>query len=94
MEDPYFGEFAGVVGSFFTALFLVVAWLVICRILPPLRQRHSVCYGIAIALAVLSPMVLVFRGFTPHIWDLMGALLCAGLVFWKYRRALAKLDRS
>lgn len=94
MEDPYYGEVAALVGSFITALFLVVLWLIISKTLPPLRQRLGVSYGIAIILAALSPMVFVIRGYAVHVWDFIGALSCAGLIFWKYRLALAKLDRS
>jgi hypothetical protein len=94
MEDPYYGEVAAFVASFITALFLVMMWLVICKTLPPLRQKLGISYGIAITLAVLSPMVFVIRGYGVHLWDFMGALSCAGLIFWKYRLVLAKIDRS
>ena len=57
MEDPYYAEVASFVGSFITAVFLVVAWIVVCKTLPPLRQRLGVTYGIAIALAVLSESI-------------------------------------
>jgi predicted tellurium resistance membrane protein TerC len=94
MEDPYYAEVASFVGSFITAVFLVMAWIVICKTLPPLRQRLGVTYGIAIALAVLSPIIFIIRGYAVHLWDFMGALFCAGLVFWKYRHALANTDKA
>jgi len=89
MEDPYYGEVASFVGSFIAAVYLVLAWIVVCKTLPLLRQRLGVTYGMAIALAGFSPMVLIIKGYPPDFWDFMGALFCAGLLFLKYRHALA-----
>jgi uncharacterized membrane protein (DUF441 family) len=94
MEDPYYTEVASFVGSFITAVVLVMAWIIVYKIFPPLRQRLGLTYGIAITLAVLSPMVFIIRGYSVHFWDFMGALLCASLVFWKYRHAQVNQDRA
>lgn len=73
---------------------LAVVWLGISKIVLPLRERFRISYGIAMALPVLSLVDHVVRGYTLNFWNFTGALLCAGLIFWWYRLALGKFNRS
>jgi len=92
--EPLYGPFVEFMGSFFLPMVLAIVWLAICRIVPPLRERLRVCYGIAMAPPVLSLVDLVVRGYTMNFWNFSGALLCVGLIFWRYRFVLGKSNRS
>lgn len=94
MGNPYYSEFSAFVGSFLYALVLAALWLGICRVLPPLRKRLHVSYGIAMAISVMSLIGILVKGYAVNYLNLLGALFCTCLIFWKYRHALAKLDRS
>lgn len=86
MNAAQFGMF---IGSFAVSLFLAVVWLLIGKAIPPLRRRSGVSYGIAIALGFL-PSFVTMGG--PSASNMLAALLCAGLLFWQYTRAKAKLQ--
>jgi len=78
-------------GAFATSLLFAVVWLIICRVIPPLRKRLGVSYGVAIALALVPPIVTVGG---PNLLNIVGALLCVGLLVWQYRRAKKKMLAS
>jgi hypothetical protein len=81
------GQLGYMVGAFATSLLFAVVWLIICRIIPPLRKRIGVSYGVAIALAFVPSFVTVGG---PNVFNIIGALLCVGLLFWQYKRAKKK----
>lgn len=91
---PYYSEFSAVVGSFLYALILSALWLGICRIFPPLRKRHHVSYGVAMAVSVASLTVIIFKGYFVHYLNIMGALVCTCLILWRYRYKLGKAASS
>jgi hypothetical protein len=80
-------QFGYMLGAFATSLLFAVVWLIICRIIPPLRKRLEVSYGVAIALA-LVPSIVTVGG--PNLLNVVGALLCVGLLVWQYKRAQKK----
>ncbi len=84
------------IGFFLGTLILPVVWLIICKVIPPLRRRPGVSYGIAIALAFLPSLGFIARSFPSQLVasELLVGLLCAALLFWQYTRAKAKLRRA
>ncbi|MHB8425830.1 MAG: hypothetical protein ACYDB9_11905 [Gammaproteobacteria bacterium] len=85
------GQFGYLVGAFAMALLFAVVWLIICKVIPPLRRKLGVSYGIAMALAFVPSLITVGG---PNIFNLIGSLLCVGLLFWQYKRAQKKLLAS
>ena len=81
------GQFTG---TFLISLLLATVWLIICKAIPPMRRKVGLSYGIAIVFAFIPPLITL-EGPT-HI-NLIAALLCAGLLFWQYRRAKAKIEQ-
>lgn len=86
------------VGVFLGTLVLPVVWLIICRVIPPLRRRPGVSCGIGIALAFLpsssAVLALMRRNWVPLDFLaalLLAFLLCSALLLWQYTRAKAKL---
>ena len=77
------------VGSFMVSLFFAVVWLLICKAIPPMRRKPGVSYGVAIGLAFVPAFVTIGG---PTFWNVLAALLCAGLMYWQYTRAKAKLQ--
>lgn len=90
MSPVQIGE---ILGSFVESLLLAVIWLIICKIIPPLRSKIGVSYGIAIALA-LVPLFITVTPAGPNISGFVGTLLCVGLLILQYKRAKNKMLKS
>jgi hypothetical protein len=85
------GQLGYLAGAFAISLFFATVWLIICKVIPPLRRKLGVSYGVAIALAFLPALITI--GVSDAIYlNFLGAFLCAGLLFWQYKRAQAKLN--
>lgn len=85
-----------VVGVFGLSLAFALIWLVISKIVPPLRERLGLSYAVAAVLAFV-PSFISPHG--PNVLNLIGPLLCVCLLFWQYRRdrkrlANANLDKK
>jgi hypothetical protein len=76
------------IGSFAMSLLFAAVWLIISKVIPPIRHRLRFSYGIAVVLAFLPPLITLGG---PTASNLLGALLCAALLFWQYKRARRKL---
>ena len=72
------------IGQFASFLILAAIWLIITKLIPPLRRRPSISYGVAMALVALLALTQI------GVSSSLAAVLCEGLLFWQYRRALAK----
>ena len=74
------------VGDFVGTIIFGVIWLVLCKLIKPLRQRPHVSYGIALSLTVLSGLVamVVDQGLTTIVGGFFGYLF----MFWQYERAV------
>lgn len=81
------GQFGYVIGAFAISLLLAAVWLIVCKAIPPLRRRLAISYGVAIALAFV-PSLITIDG--PNILNIIGTLLCTGLLFWQFKRAQKK----
>lgn len=75
------------VGAFAVALLFAVVWLIICMVIPPMRRRPGVSYGIAIALSFVPSLINVDG---PTASNLLASLLCVPLLLWQMKRAQAK----
>ena len=84
-------EAGHVLGIFGLSLAFALVWLVISKIVPPLRERVGFSYGIAAVLAFV-PSFITPRG--PHALNLIGPVLCAGLILWQYRRDRKRQETS
>ncbi len=85
------GQLGYLAGAFAMSLLFAAVWLIICKVVPPLRRKLGVSYGIAIALAFLPALLTIGASDAIHL-NFLGAFLCAGLLFWQYKRAQAKLS--
>jgi hypothetical protein len=85
------GQFGYLIGAFAMSLLFAVVWLIICKTIPPLRRKLGVSYGVAIALSFVPSLVTVGG---PSILNIIGTLLCAGLLFWQFKRAQKKQQVS
>lgn len=85
MGSAQFGAF---IGSFAISLLFAVVWLLVTLLIPPIRRRPVVSYGVSMAVAFL-PTFITMGG--PDASNLLAAALCAALLFWQLRRAQAKL---
>jgi len=77
-----------VLGVFGLSLAFVLIWLVISKIIPPLRERVGLSYGIAAVLAFVPPFI------APGILNFIGPVLCAGLILWQYGRDRKRLAEA
>ena len=77
------------VGAFAVSLLFAALWLIVCKIIPSMRRRVGVSYSVAIVLAFLPPLI---RLGGPNYIGLWAALLCAGLLFWDYKRTIARVE--
>ena len=77
------------IGAFAVSLLFAALWLIVCKIIPPMRRRVGVSYSVAIVLAFLPPLI---RLGGPNYIGLWAALLCVGLLFWDYKRTIARVE--
>ena len=85
------GWFGEIIGGLIATILLPVVWLIACKIIPKLRRKISVSYGVAITLATFIFLFLaVFGGNRMNALGLIGALLGPVLLFFDYRRAQRK----
>lgn len=77
------------VGSFVMSLLVAIIWLIICKVVPPLRKKPRVAYGVAMVLALVPPLLTIGVSDAIAI-NFAGAFVCIGLLFWQYKRAQAK----
>lgn len=87
------GMFGYLVGSFAMSLLFAVVWLIICKVVPALRTNIKASYGVAIGLAFV-PALLTAGTSDALVIDLLGAFLCANLLFWQLKRAQSKSHNS
>lgn len=84
---------AGLIGYFFGAfvmsLLFAAVWLIICKLVPPLRKKPGISYGVAMVLALIPPFLTLGVSDT-IIVNFVAAFACVGLLFWQYKRAQAK----
>ena len=74
-------------GGFAMSLLFAAVWVIICKAIPPLRNKLSLCFGVAIALAFVPSLVTIGG---PNILSIIASLICAGLLFWQFKRAQKK----
>ena len=72
-----------VIGGLGMSLLFTLVWLVIAKLIPGLRDRLGLTYGIAGVLAFV-PSLVAPRG--PNVLNLIGPVICVGLLIWQYRR--------
>src|SRR5258705_2130285 len=77
---------AVLLAGFTLSLILPVLWLIICKIIRPLRRRPGISYGIAMALAFVWGLFEI-RGDSRV--TIIGAPFAAAFLFWQYKRAKA-----
>lgn len=85
------GQLGYIIGAFAMSLLFAAVWLIICKAIPPLRNKLGISYGVAIALAFVPSLVTIGG---PNIFNIIGTLICAGLLFWQFKRAQKKLSSS
>lgn len=77
------------VGSFAMSLLFAAIWLIICKVMPPMKMKPGVAYGVAMALAFVPPLLTI--GVSDVIVvNFVAAFACVGLLFWQYKRGQAK----
>lgn len=81
------GQIGYIIGAFAMSLLFSVVWLIICKVIPPLRKKLNISYAVAIGLAFVPSLVTIGG---PNILNIIGTLLCAGLLFWQFRREQKK----
>jgi uncharacterized membrane protein YagU involved in acid resistance len=74
------------VGAFIVSLLVAVVWLIVAKLIPPLKRNPKAAYGAAMALAVAVQLIQI-NGVSAQ--GLLGALACCGLLFLQMKRALA-----
>lgn len=75
------------IGALLVSLLVAVVWLIITKLIPPLKRNPKVAYGIAMALAVAIQLVQISGLSVP---GLLAALACCGVLFLQMKRALAR----
>lgn len=83
-----------ILAYFVLSLFLPAVWLIVCKLVPALRDRVGLSYGVAIALSFAFTVFVVAESAQDLQPSIAGALLCAGLLFWQFTRAKAKLGAN
>jgi len=77
-----------VLGVFGLSLAFALIWLVISKIIPPLRERVGLSYGIAAVLAFVPLFI------APNALNVIGPVLCVGLILWQYSRDRKRLAEA
>jgi hypothetical protein len=80
------GESVGLLIAF---LLLAGVWLIITMLIPSLRRRPRLCYGVAIALVLLFALVMLAE-VSLRIPAVAAAIISVALLSWQRRRAEAK----
>lgn len=81
--------FGYVIGQFVMFLLVAAIWLIITKLIPPLRRRPGISYGVAMVLVVLLALTQI--GLSPSLaFTALAAVICEALLFWQYRRDRAK----
>jgi hypothetical protein len=75
------------IGAFVVSLLVAVVWLIVSKLIPPLKRNPKAAYGTAMALAVAVQLIKIDGVSVP---GLLGALACCGLLFLQMKRALAR----
>lgn len=75
------------IGMIAASLVLPIIVLVVLTLIPATKGKHAVNYGIAGAIAVITPWIA--------LGDQMGlalvaSLILAGIFYWQYKRSNAK----
>jgi len=87
----------GMIGYLFGQflIFLVVAaiWLIVTKLIPPLRRRPGVSYGVAMALVLLASLTQIHAS-SWLVLTGVAFLLCEALLFWQYRRERTKQAKN
>ncbi|WP_270667086.1 MULTISPECIES: hypothetical protein, partial [unclassified Aeromonas] len=86
MNSALFGYF---IGAFASSLFMAAVWLIIAKIIPPLRSRPKITYFPAMALALLAQLLTISG---PTAINFSAAALCIAVLFWQFKRAQSKLE--
>jgi len=76
------------IGAFAVSLAIAAIWLIIAKIIPPLRRRPKGTYITAMVLCVL-PQLVTYDG--PGPINFMAAIACVLLLLWQMKRAQKKL---
>ena len=76
------------VGAFAVSLAIAAIWLIIAKIIPPLRRKPKGVYITAMVLCVL-PQLVTYGG--PGPINFMAAIACVLLLVWQMNRAQKKL---
>ncbi len=74
-------------GAFLVSLLVAVIWLIIAKMIPPLKRQPKWAYLIAMGLAVVIQLISIDG---PSVHGLLGALACCALLFMQMKRAQAR----
>lgn len=85
MNPAIIGAF---IGAFAFSLAFAAIWLIIAKIIPPLRTRPKGVYITAMVLAVI-PQLVRYGG--PEPINFIAAIACILLLIWQMKRAEKKL---
>ena len=85
------GQLGYIIGAFAMSLLFAAIWLIICKAIPTLRKKPAISYCVAIALAFVPSLVTIGG---PNIFNIIGTLMCAVLLFWQFKRAQKKLSST
>lgn len=82
-----------VFGQFIMFLLVAVVWLIITKLIPPLRRRPGVSYGVAMVLVVLLALTQIGVSSSLALTT-VAAIVCEALLFWQYRRDRSKQTKQ
>jgi len=82
------GEF---IGAFSVSLAIAAVWLIIAKIIPPLRKYPKGVYITAMVLCALIQLVPIGG---PGPINISAAITCILLLAWQMKRAQAKLQSA
>lgn len=78
-----------VIGQFVMFLLVAAIWLIITKLIPPLRRRPGISYGVAMVLVVLLALTQIGVSSSLAL-TAVAVVVCEALLFWQYRRDRAK----
>lgn len=84
------GMVGNYIGTVLASLFLPLVWLIVARLVPPLRRSPGVANAVAVALAWFAAFASA-RGAGSAGPAIVAAVMAAALFYWNYRRDVRAL---
>ena len=79
------GQLGYLIGTLLTLVVVGAVWLIVAKLIPPLRRRPGVSNLVAAVLVLCAAVANASEGGSAAM-PLFAGLLVSGLLWWNYRR--------